>query len=102
MWNKIKSWKFWHNCLQVLIAFDQMLFCVIATILSIFNSSITAYADMTISAQSYRKKDKWYGKVMMFAIDALFLIVSLGSIKQHCKLSYESELKRNHLPDECV
>lgn len=102
MWKKIKSWKFWTNCLQILIAFDQLLYCLIATVLSMFNPSITSYADLTISAQAYRKKNTWYGKIMMYFIDILFLIISIGNVKEHCKTAYESELKRNHLPDECA
>lgn len=100
MINKIKSWKVWHNLFQVLISLDQLIYNILATILSIFNPSITAYADMTISAQMYRKKDTWYGKLGMFIINILFYCISLGSIKEHCKEAYNSELNRSHLPKE--
>lgn len=96
----MKSWKIWKNLLQVLIAFDQLIYCLIATILSIFNPSINAYADLTISAQAYRKRDTWYGKILKFLIDTLFYCISLGSIKNHCEDAYKSELNNKHLPQD--
>lgn len=89
-----------HNLKQVLIAVDQLVYCIIGTLLSIFNHKIKVYADLTISAQSYRlaKKGKWYGKCMRFTIDLLFRIFE----KDHCKKSYESEMRGSHLPEDVV
>lgn len=85
-----------HNCKQVLIALDQLVYCFVGCCLSLFNSKITVYADMTISAQAYRleKKGLWYGRLMCCAIDLLFRPIE----HEHCRLSYESELNRAHSP----
>lgn len=90
--NKICS-----NFKQTLIALSQLMFCFIGSILSIFNSKITVYADLTTSSQAYRLEQKglWYGKIMRVCIDFLFLPFG----KEHCKLSYESDLKKHHLPN---
>lgn len=87
-----------HNLKQVLIAFDQLAYCLIGTLLSIFNHKIKVYADMTISAQSYRlaERGKWYGKAMRCLIDALFRIFE----KEHCYNAYLSELNSSHLPND--
>lgn len=85
-----------HNCKQVLIALDQLVYCFVGCVLSLFNRKITVYADMTISAQAYRLEQRghWYGKVMRCAIDLLFRPIE----HEHCRLSYESELNRAHSP----
>lgn len=89
-----------HNLKQVMIAIDQLLYCIIGSLLSIFNHKIKVYADLTISAQAYRlaEKGKWYGKLMRATIDLLFRIFE----EDHCKKSYESELKGSHLPEDIV
>ena len=87
-----------HNLKQVLIAIDQLIYCIIGAMLSIFNHKITVYADMTISAQSYRlaARGAWYGKAMRFVIDGIFRIFE----KDHCYKSYLSELNNTHLPSD--
>lgn len=87
-----------HNLKQTLIAFDQLVYCMIGTFLSIFNRKITVYADLTISAQSYRlaKKGLWYGKVMRATIDLLFRVFE----KDHCYQAYLSEVNNAHLPSD--
>lgn len=87
-----------HNLKQVLIAFDQLAYCLIGALLSIFNHKIKVYADMTISAQSYRLADRgvWYGKAMRCIIDLVFRIFE----KDHCYNAYLSELNNTHLPDD--
>ena len=87
-----------HNLKQTLIAFDQLIYCLIGTILSIFNHKIKVYADLTISAQSYRLADKgkWYGKAMRFSIDLLFRIFE----RDHCHKAYLSEKQGTHLPND--
>lgn len=87
-----------HNLKQTLIAFDQLIYCLIGTILSIFNHKIKVYADLTISAQSYRlaNKGKWYGKAMRFSIDILFRIFE----RDHCYKAYLSEKQGTHLPND--
>lgn len=87
-----------HNLKQVLIAFDQLVYCLIGALLSIFNHKIKVYADLTISAQSYRLEQKglWYGKWLRVVIDLLFRPFG----KQHCYLSYLSEKNNEHLPED--
>lgn len=87
-----------NNCKQTLIALDQFVFCFLGSILGLFNRNIHVYADLTLSAQAYRLEQRgtWYGKVMRVCIDTLFRIFE----KDHCKLSYESELNRTQIPDE--
>lgn len=87
-----------HNLKQTLIAFDQLVYCVFGTLLSIFNRKIKVYADLTISAQSYRleQKDLWYGKFLRATIDLMFRPFG----KQHCYLAYLSEKNSSHLPDD--
>lgn len=87
---------FRHNILQVLIALDQLIYCIIGTFLGIFNNKIQVYADMTVSAQAYRLSSKgyWYGKALEKVINCIFRDAS------HCKSAYESELNREHLPKD--
>lgn len=87
-----------HNLKQTLIALDQLIYCMIGMILSIFNRKITVYADLTISAQSYRLEQKgyWYGHYARVIIDLIFRPFG----KQHCYLSYLSEKQGGHLPDD--
>lgn len=89
-----------HNLKQTLIAFDQLVYCLLGSLLSIFNHKITVYADLTISAQAYRLADKgkWYGKAMRFTIDLLFRVFE----KDHCYNAYLSEKKGGHLPEDVV
>lgn len=84
-----------HNLKQLMISFDQFMYCFIGTILGIFNKKIQVYADMTISAQAYRLAEKgyWYGKVLQCFINLVFFN------KNHCKESYEAEIKREHIPN---
>lgn len=85
-----------HNFLQILIALDQLLYCIIGFVLGVFNRKIEVYADMTISAQAYRLASKGYtyGKCLQAFINLIFWN------KNHCKEAYESELNRSHLPDD--
>lgn len=89
-----------HNLKQVLIAVDQLIYCIIGSILSIFNHKIKVYADLTISAKAYimDSKGKWYGKLLRVTIDLLFRIFE----KDHCYKSYLSEKNGSHLPKDVV
>lgn len=89
-----------ENFKQWLISLDQFVFCTIAFLLSFVNRQITVYADLTISAQSYRlaKKGYWYGKLMMKVIDFIFSPFE----KEHCLKAYESEKANNHLPNDML
>lgn len=91
-------YNFTQNLKQVLIAVDQLAFCVIGLLISIFNHKVRVYADLTISAQAYRLSERgyWYGKVMRACIDMLFLPFE----KNHCKEAYISECLGSHLPDD--
>ena len=83
-----------HNLKQLMISFDQALNCFIGSIVSLFKPSYQVWADETLSACLWRNKH--YKCVNV--IDALFFVFTLK--KEHCKLSYESEIQRNHLPEE--
>lgn len=102
MWAKVKSWTLWSNLLQCLIAFDQLLYCTIATILSVFNHKISAYADMTLSAQFYRLSERGckYGKILMYITDFIFIVLTFRKVKKHCYKAYQSELSNSHLPND--
>lgn len=87
-----------HNIKQFLIAIDQCVLCFCGCILCIFKHDLKIYADCTISAAAYRMKLKgyWYGKALVAVIDALFYVFE----KEHCRLSYESELNHTQLPED--
>lgn len=87
-----------HNLKQLLICIDQLMYCTIGTLLSIFNHKIKVYADLTISAQAYRldQKGVWYGKALRKTIDILFRPFG----KDHCKESFMSEVNKDHLPSD--
>lgn len=68
---------------QILIAIDQL-----------FNAILSGWADETLSSRAWRqheKKRRWY--YLRRLIDGLFFWE-----KDHCRLSYESEQERSHLP----
>lgn len=75
---------------QIMIAIDQVL-----------NTLIGGLADETLSARAHRmreKKQKYWGWTAK-AIDALFFWQKDShGVRNHCKASYESEVKRRHLP----
>ncbi len=81
-----------HNLLQVLIALDQFLHCLIG---ALFNYTI--YADESFSSYQYRRFLKGKTKIKT-AIDAFFLFIFRQ--EEHCKTSYESERNNRHLPPE--
>lgn len=68
---------------NILIGIDQLVNCFLG-----------GYPDETISSRAYRLSFKnKFGSILKTFID--FLFKPWGS--NHCKASYESELKRNHL-----
>lgn len=73
------SWAYWK---QVLIAFDQLL-----------NAFFRGYADETLSSRAWRHYADGSRKWPKVLIDALLFFD-----KDHCRTSYESELKRRQLP----
>lgn len=85
-----------HNLTQLLIAFDQLVYCFIGSILGIFNKNIKVYADMTVSAQAHRLalKGYWYGKFLEKFINCVFFN------KKHCEEAYNSEKENKHLPSD--
>jgi hypothetical protein len=70
---------------NVSIAIDQL-----------FHALIGGYADETLSAAAYRKRNK--SKVWSRLYSILNLIFFWE--ENHCYLSYLSELKRKHLPED--
>ncbi len=87
-----------HNLKQLIISFDQTMNCLVGTIVSIFNKNYTVWADETLSACLWRNRKHKSVDVFRIIVDALFFIFTWK--KEHCKRSYESEIKRQHLPDE--
>ena len=72
----------WH-LLQFLLALDQLL-----------NTLLGGWADESFSARCYRHRyqNGWYA--MMLLVNALFFN------REHCKLAYQSEKERSHVPVE--
>lgn len=80
---------FKHNFLQFLIAIDQLG----NTIIGLFCNS-KFYADETLSAHSHRRA--LHGKPLFEKIVNMIMFFE----KDHCKIAYQSELDRAHLPVE--
>lgn len=72
------------DCLQILIALDQFV-----------NTLLCGYADETLSSRSYRLYTSGKLKWPMKVINVIFFWQD-----NHCKESYESEMKRSQLPPE--
>ena len=68
---------------NVLIAADQLA-----------NALLGGHADETLSARAWRQRHKRRWAVVRVVLDALFRPLE----KDHCRLSYESEQQRRHLP----
>lgn len=78
----LKGWIF-----QVLIAADQMA-----------NSLLFGYADETLSARSWRSRDKRRWKYTRAVIDRFFYVCFRQA--DHCYTSYVSERARMQMPPE--
>lgn len=74
--------------MQILIAFDQL----INTLVGLFTGD--GWADETLSAKSYRKRQQGWGFVYNFINCIFFWQIN------HCRESYDSETYRSHLPKE--
>lgn len=68
--------------LRVLIAIDQLV-----------NTIFGGMPDETISAKLWRLRDRQPYKTLRYIVDALFWFD-----KDHCRTSYESEIKKTQLP----
>lgn len=86
------------NLYQVLIAIDQLLFCILGTIMSIANPKIKIYADMTISANMHRLSKK--GSKLAWIAERLINLLFIFIERDHCAKAYQSELDRKHMPDD--
>lgn len=81
---------FKHNFVQMSVAFDQFLRCILGLYLSLYCEQ--SYADETLSAYAYRRSKssrKWF--VVMLFINCITMN------KDHCKHAYEHEID---LPQE--
>ncbi|MEO1750740.1 hypothetical protein [Thiofaba sp. EF100] len=78
-----------RRLLNILIAIDQLLW----VLLTLGNGS----PDETISAAAYRmeRQGKRAGRVLRPLLDAIFAPLE----RDHCRLSYESEMAGSQLPD---
>lgn len=78
-----------RRLLNVLIAIDQLLW----VLLTLGNGS----PDETVSAAAWRmeRQGKLAGRILRPLIDALFYPLA----REHCRLSYESEIDGSQLPD---
>ena len=82
--------------LQIGVAADQLFNTLLGLFLLIFTRTIF-WADETISAQAYRRKDDSWGWLFSYHLINLLFFWQRW---QHCKNAYESELTRLHLPPE--
>lgn len=80
--------------LNVAIAVDQLLWVLV----TLGHGS----PDETLSAAAWRLEQagRWQGRLFRPLIDGLFLVITFGRDKTHCKSSFDSEAKRRHLPAE--
>ena len=78
-----------RRALNLLIALDQFVFCL----LTLGHS----YPDETISAWAWRAESagKWQGKLLRPLIDAIFWFDP-----DHCMSSFISEVRRSQLPKD--
>jgi hypothetical protein len=78
-----------QRLLNVLIAIDQLAWVILTL--------GKGYPDETISAASWRmeRQGKIAGRVLRPLIDLLFLPIE----RDHCRLSFESEVRGAQLPD---
>lgn len=88
-------WVIWpaevrRRTLNVLVSVDQFLWVAI----TVGHGS----PDETISAALWRmeRQGKWAGRLFRPLIDTLFYLLE----RDHCRLSFESELNRRQLPPE--
>lgn len=70
--------------LRVLIAIDQLV-----------NTLFGGLPDETISAKLWRKRESQPYKTLRIIVDGVFWFDP-----EHCKTSYESEIKRKYLPKD--
>mgnify|MGYP003560891249 FL=1 len=90
-----------ENLHQLVIAIDQLLNCVYSVIVGLLNGTHRAYADETFSAYLWRRRFFWYVNVLRVIVDVIFMpFMKQGFKLTHCRLSYENELERKHLPKE--
>lgn len=91
------------NFKQFLICIDQFARVIVALVFGIFNPKVKGYADETISAWSYRCRDRWYGHAMEFFVNCLMYIPEKVFYRLnwgHCKRAYASECNKKQLhPD---
>lgn len=82
-----KAWAY-----QLFIAFDQLLNVIITPLQS------GAWADETLSSRAYRmhRDGKWWGRIWMPVIDALFR----WQTTEHCRHAFDKERARLHVPPE--
>ena len=78
-----------RRVLNLLIALDQFLY----VLLTFGHGS----PDETLSAASWRweRAGKWQGRLLRPLIDFIFLPVE----RDHCRQSFEAELRKAHLPE---
>lgn len=74
-----------HYLYSVFVALDQLA-----------NALLLGHADETLSARAWRveRDGKVFGKVSRPLIDGVFLLITLGWDRQHCRAAYESEVSR--------
>ena len=78
-----------QRLLNLLIALDQLAYVMVTL--------GKGHPDETMSAAAYRTEQdgKLFGRILRPVIDLLFLPFE----RDHCRLSFESELYKRHLPD---
>lgn len=92
-----KEWTLWHNVKQCLIAFDQLLRCLLALIVCFVNPHVKGYADETMSAFCHRQNSYWYVQILEVIVNVIML--PFEKFKWgHCERAYQSEIDRAHSP----
>lgn len=87
-----------HNLKQFFISLDQALNCFAGFFISIFKKQYQVWADETFSASLWRNRNYKCVDVIRRIVDALFFVFTWK--KEHCQRSYESEINRQHLPED--
>lgn len=93
-----------HNSKQFLVSLDQAIGCLVAVIVTLLSFICPstpywlAWADETLSALSWR----WHvAGVRSWPCRLIDIGALLFRDKNHCQVSYENEVKRQHSPPEC-
>lgn len=77
------------------------LFNILVALSQLGNTLLGGHPDESMSARAWRtgKAGRLPGAVLRPVIDFMFLVITFGSDKTHCKTAYESEKLRRQFPE---